>query len=320
MGELLKRSWQIAKKHKILWVFGFFLTGSGGLPAPDIIRSFGFPDFSKNIDSMSGAYFDKIPVVDPAVLIPLAFLAFITGMAFIVISIISEGAMVNGVTEAAIGGDAATFRLGDLFKKGASFFWVLLGVNILVWLPLAVIFFVLSVMLVVLLAGAIVAGNALAAVAGLAGFFLIGGPILLVAGILTGVINNFAKRGAVIEGTGVVASVKSAFRLFGSSKGKALGLYFVNLAILFVSGLVLGLLGITVILPFGLLDNFAGMDIYRAAGIFLILLPFFLALRVIGGIVSTVQSSFWTLGYLDIRNKMKEEMEAEAIAEEADFQ
>ena len=91
-GKVLSRAWQITWRWKVLWVFGF-LVGLG--------RSSSQGGSGSNwVEDRGGRQFiERIPPEVVGILIALACVALLIGIALWVLSVIGRGALIGGVQQ-----------------------------------------------------------------------------------------------------------------------------------------------------------------------------------------------------------------------------
>jgi len=127
-GNLINRAFIISWKHKILWVLGFFAASFGTFS--------GFDDIVKSRTDewpVSGDYgmasniidwFQNNPEVSVAMVIFIVASLLLLALIFFILGQISIAGLIEGIIRIENGRE---YRLGQLFKIGASFFWRFLG-------------------------------------------------------------------------------------------------------------------------------------------------------------------------------------------------
>ena len=127
-GSLINRAFNLAWKHKMFWVLGFFAASWGYLGGIDEK----FPDISHDW----GHDFDFDPhfierIIDwmtcgPGIAIAIAIVGFflLLGLVMFVLHLISVAGLIEGVVRVENGD---SHKLKELFTVGARHFWRFLG-------------------------------------------------------------------------------------------------------------------------------------------------------------------------------------------------
>jgi hypothetical protein len=311
-GELIKDAFRLTLRNRYLWFFGFFAggTSAGGgnfsFPSggPGGFDSNDFDDFG---EPGRGNFGGAAPGFDPGqwifdhlalILAIVALLALIV-LFFIVMSLISQGALTESVAAIDRG---ESRRFSSAFRAGVSNFWRVLGYYLLFILIALGFLLVIAVPLALLVAGVFVGTESVGArvlTAVLVG--LVGIALLIVVFIPLSITGQFALREIVVRRERVVASVGSGYRLFRRNLGKSLLVWLIQLAVSIGVGIVLLiallLVGFVLALPAIILAVAGYTTAAVVAGIVaaLILLPI---LIVAAGAFGTFGHSFWTLAYL----------------------
>ena len=311
-GELIKDAFWITLRNRFLWFFGFFAggTSAGGnfnVP-PGNIGDFDGENFG---DSGRGVSGDTTPTpgFDPgqwmldnlALILIVAAVVVLIVLLFVVMSLISQGALAESVAALDRGENR---RFSSAFGAGVSNFWRVLGYFLLlVLISLGLLLAIgvpLALLVTVVFAGTEAPGPRILIVvlAALVGFVL-----LLLVFVPLIVVWQFGLREVVLSREGIVGSIGGGYRLFRRNLGKSLLLLVIQIAIAIGAGLALLiatlLLGLLLAAP-ALIFFAAGLD---TAGIIagivaaLILLPLIL---VASGALGAFNHSYWTLAYLRI--------------------
>src|SRR5512139_791597 len=131
VGRTLSRAWQITWRWKLLWILGFFAALGQGGNAANSGYSFSSQDFQNgNMPNFN------LPPAAGGLIVGLACLGIIVGIALWVISIIARGGLIAGVAQVE---DEGSTSLGRAWAVGQSRFWTLFGIGVLVALPILVI-------------------------------------------------------------------------------------------------------------------------------------------------------------------------------------
>ena len=264
--DALDTSWN----HKYLWLFGFFVAGASG----------------------GGGGQGSAPTAGGAGLVPdwvfwLLAGGAVLGLVALVMYIISEGALIEGVVRVREG---EPFSIKAGFRSGLSHFWRVLGIKVLMFLA-----FVLSI--------GLVAAPAVLGHLGLIPIWLgvcITAPLALVAvpwTLTLYFIYSYALRITVLERQGVTEAIRSAREFLHGKLGSSLKLLVAG----GLGSVAAGLVGVLIVVPAFMLGGLG----YMAGGVFpavatgaALALPVALALA---GALGTYRSSVWTLGFLDGR-------------------
>jgi hypothetical protein len=311
-GDLIKDAFWLTLRNRYLWFFGFFAggtsVGGGNFSFPsggpsgfddDDFDDFGEPGQSDFGGAVAG--FDPGQWISDNLALILAIVALVALIVlfFIVMSVISQGALTESV--AAIDrGDSR--RFSSAFRAGLSNFWRVLGYLLLFILIALGFLLVIGVPLALLVTGVVVGTDSVGAqilVAILA--ILVGFVLLIVVFIPLSIIGQFALREIVVRRERVVGSIESGYRLFRRTLGKSLLVWLIQLAILIGVGIALLIALLLVAFFLALPAIILAVAGYTTAAIVagvvaaLILLPILL---VAAGALGTFGHSYWTLAYL----------------------
>lgn len=309
-GELIKDAFWITLRNRFLWFFGFFVggTSAGGtfnLP-PGNFGGFDGEDFGDQGRAGSGGT-TPAPDLDPgqwvldnlALILVVAAVVVLIVLLFIVMSLISQGALTESVAALDRGENRG---FSSAFGTGVSNFWRVLGYFLLlVLISLGLLLAIgvpLALLVTLVFAGTEAVGARVLAVVLAA---LVGIVLLIVVFVPLVVVWQFGLREVVLRREGIVGSIGGGYRLFRRNLGKSLLLLVIQIAIsigaglaLLIATLLLGLLLAAPALALFAADlNTAGI----VAGIVaaLILLPLLL---VASGALGAFNHSYWTLAYL----------------------
>ena len=301
-GDLIRDAFRISWRNKFLWFFGFFVGGSGANFAGNIPSSggnFDGGDFEQS--GATGLAAQVGPGVFDNVALIVALVAFgaVILLAFIVMSLISQGALAENV--AAIDrGEGRRFSSG--WRAGVRNFWRVLGYYVVFFLIAVGLLIVIGIPIALLIAGTFAATDSVGTrigVAVLAG--LLGVLLLILVFVPLSIIGQYSLREIVVRREGVFASVGGGYRIFRSSIGRSLLLWLINLGLGIGVGIavLIGLLlvGLVLFLPTILLIFAEYTTAAVVTGIVagLILLPIVL---VVSGATGAFFHSYWTLAYL----------------------
>jgi len=313
-GDLIKDAFWLTLRNRYLWFFGFFAGGtsvggnfsfpsggSGGFDDDD------FDDFGEPGQGDFGGPSTAAPGFDPgqwifdnlALILAIVALVALIALFFIVMSLISQGALAESVAAIDRG---ESRRFSSAFRAGVSNFWRVLGYYLLFILIALGLLLAIGVPLALLAVGVFAGTESVGArilTVVLAG--LVGIALLIVVFIPLSIIGQFALREIVVRRERVVASIGSGYRLFRRNLGKSLLVWLIQLAVSIGVGIalliVLLLVAFVLALPAIILAVAGYTTAAIVAGIVaaLILLPILL---VAAGAFGTFGHSYWTLAYL----------------------
>ena len=289
-GKLIGAAYGIALRNWRLWPFGVF-AGVGGF-------NFNFSFDGGGSDDSGTAVDDPI---DSELIIAIVLVALVVGLFALVMSVISQGALTEGV--AAISrGEERRFR--QALRAGRSVFWRTAGLYLLGFL----------VALALILAVAIPAGGAVlatfaatdatgarVAVAVLAGLAALAALLLLLLPLA--LILQHAIRELVLGGARPVAALRGGWRLFRANLGPSILVFLIQQGLVVVAYLAIAIVALVLSLPAIVIliatgGGAAGIIVAVVTG----LLVFPLALAAAGA-VGTFGHGLWTLGYLRMRSR-----------------
>jgi hypothetical protein len=308
--EVLVRAWKITWKYKVLWIFGMLAScgrGSGGNGSGgNNYRSTGNPyapggQFPNEMFDQMIEFMDRVFTwftENPWAIVALVVFGLALWLIQIILSTVGGIGLIRGAYHAETGMEKIVFT--DLFRESLRYFWRTIGLGLVIWLPVLVIF--LGTMFTLILSTASSSTTADGVFGAFFVLFFIGLcccflPILIVLGIYY----TQALRALVLEDLGIFASLSRGWDVFRRNIG---GLLIVAV-ILFIINLIIGLaLAIPVfiaIIP--LMNGFMGGTIdswqpFILTGILVLLyspIAWFL-----GGILLAYIETIWTLTYMRV--------------------
>lgn len=296
--SIVKKAWEITWKHKALWLFGFLLAlvsggaaGGGGRASPQYT-------------------FNQAEQMPPAVVLAfVAVMVFMVALLIVVaviINVLARGALIGMVNEIEEAGQTSV-RSG--FRMGWSRFLPLLGINLAVGIPAAIVAipaFVFAFMPLVLL-GARKAMLSIFAVATTVILVLGLIGLLVIGGIALGMILELAYRRCVLDKQGVLRSIRDGFRMARDNLSYVAVLWLllfglniaVGIAALGVFLVVLAAAAIPVILMYAI-THAAAPTILTAV---LLGIPAAFLWALAGGVYKAFQSATWTLAYRELKER-----------------
>lgn len=335
--KILKRAWHITWAYPALWVFGIILafTASGGGSSGSSGNS------GSSFQNDNGGF--SFPSLSPEVVnaligvgIALLCVFFILAIAGTILRYLSETSlirMVDGYEDTGekvgaragfrLGWNRASFRLFmiDLLIGLGMFAVVILGLLIAA-APLLLLLMENRVMTVI---GIILA----------VGLFMLFIMVMIVISIAISLTINMARRAAVLDGLGVIASLRRGWEIFRKRLGDILimGLILFGLGIAYAIvmlpvTLILVMVGILVGgLPAAAIGWIVSLFsegalpwiVAGVIGVPLFLLIIAVPTGFIGGLVQTFVSSLWTLVYREAKalERLNGNHEVPALPEEA---
>lgn len=297
--EALKITW----KYKFLWLFGFFM--GGGLN-----YNFG-PNFNFNNSDFDG---DNVPdveaekiireitgwLVDNLILIAaLILLFFLIAIVFIILRVISQGAVVWSVAQIEKGDPPA---FSTALKAGISFFWRVFGLFALLFLFTLILFLIFFLPLILAVISIFTGGAMVAIPIMILLFFsllLLAIPVIL----LINLISMLSLRFIVIAEQGIIQSLRSAFKLFRRNPGTTLLAWLISVALGIAFGIgflvIIFLIFFPVVIGFiiSFSFGFSLTKIIIALGVGLILAIF---INFLAGIGQVYFSAYWTLAWQEL--------------------
>jgi hypothetical protein len=245
-GKLISDSWRITWNNKFLWVLGFLAAltsvSSGSNSGRSVSEQFGSNDVSPEmLTAVSGA------------LLLLLCIGFAIGIIIMLVSLAANGGLISAVARLD-NGEKVT--LGEAFGAGTQALFRLFGVSFLLWLPF-MLFFAVAAGIGVISIGGIAATAELAndldsLIAGL-GIVLLCMVALCCAliplGIVISVVHDFAIRGTMLRGLGVIESIRHGWQIIRANIGEVIILMLILFGVALAYGIVVGI----IMLPLGLM-------------------------------------------------------------------
>lgn len=290
--KILKRAAEITWRHKALWLFGFLLAFFSGGGGGNFGRMFQYR--MRPGDSLP-------PWLTLGLILFLAGLAFVFVLAGIVLSSISQCALIGMVCEVQQT-ERTSIRSG--WHIGWSRFLPLIGIDLLTGIPvliLVVVLISLGLSPLVLLFFQKRALTILGVVLTVLFMLLVIG-LLIIMGAVLGLWRDFAYRQCVVEKKGVLDSLRGAYQVVRQNL-KHVGIIWL---LLFGTDLLVGFIMLPLaLIAVGMAAAPAGMlyaltDSVALAIFFglVIAVPAILLLTFVAGIYQAFRSAVWTLTYL----------------------
>lgn len=305
-GDVLGRAWKITWKYRALWLFGMLSScGQGGSSSnyrQSSSQSGQNPlplEMQRQILDATNQFSHWLPHNTWFIFALLAF-ALIAILLQIVANTIGTVGVVRGAFHADSGPE--TLGIGPLFRESLGYFWRMIGMGLLVWLP----FFILFIgLMIVFVASAVAMGSNPTSLGGAAVLFLIGFccclfPIIIALGLFY----TLAQRALLVDDLSIFESLQRGWQVLTGNLVNILGVGF----LLFLIGLGVGLVisipifiaVVPVMMQFlnGMIHSWQPFII--AAVAVLVYSPFHWFFN---GILRTFVESVWTLTYLEIHPK-----------------
>lgn len=225
--KVLSRTWEITWKHKVLWIFGMLSAGLGAgfrsvsgrvrnifqyqFQAEDI------PELERFLDSLSP---DQAIGLSSGIVLLIILLTIV----FAVISILGLGGLIVGFNRA---DQDESLNFIQLFKEGATHFWRLLGVSLMV--------LILTVAAVLLIfCGALSIGVMTLGIGLLCLFPLF--CLLIPLGVLVGTYVALTQVALVVDKLGVLDAFRKAWQTLQQNPGPVI----IMSIILVIGGMIAG--------------------------------------------------------------------------------
>ena len=301
-GDLIRDAFRITLHNRFLWFFGFFAGGTGTNfvgNVPSGGGNFNFDDFQRSSSDISGLTAQVGQGLSETVLILGIVVVLIIALFFIVLAIISQGALADSV--AAIDRGQGR-RFGSAFTSGMGNFWRVLGYYVVFFLIALGLLMVIGIPVALLIGGTFAATQSTGArvsVAVVVGILAV--LLLIVVFIPLSIIGQYALRDIVVRRERVLGSVGSGYGLFRHNIGRSLLLWLIQLGISIGIGiafiLLLLIVGLILALPafgFFVAGYSTGVWIAGVPAVLIWILLFLVA----AGAIGTFSHAYWTLAYL----------------------
>ena len=329
--QILKRAWNILWNYKMLWVFGFLLaitSASGGsngtnyrLPASarDFeIRQYRFsPEMQEFVRGLERLVTGELVTTLVGLGIALVCLALLVAVVFAIVKYVSQVALIRMVDDYETTGEKVGFGKG--WRLGWSrYAWRLFLIDLVVYLPVTLVFLILfgcamTPMLVSLAQGKEPGVGPIVSMTGMV--FMLLFLVFIVAAALSLVINLF-YRACVMEGAGVIDSVRLGVRrlrerfkdvvilwliLIGVYIAYAIVLIPVVLLLLGIGLFVGGGAGLATFLALKAASQGGAVVVGAILGLGLLVMVMSIPLTFLEGLRQTYFSSTWTLAYRELK-------------------
>lgn len=274
--ELVRRSIANAWRYKFLWFFGFFVSvteGFGGMGSWtdrfDECRPVGRYGHFANIE------------FDPVFLIMLALAAFALMILFFAMAVLSEGALIRGISRKEMNLDTG---FADCWSTGFRKFFRMLGIVFLAIVSVLLVLFGCLVVLVPSFFISVPLGILM---------LLVAIPIFIVAVFIVVAVEGWAMRYGILNDIPLLDSIQQGWLLFKSNIGKTIGVAlssFVSQLIMWAVLIICLLMLAIPLVLIGMVDLWLGL----IPGISLLLIVIVLSAAFFGVFASSV----WTIGFM----------------------
>lgn len=291
---LINRAFNLAWKHKMFWVLGFFAASFGYLGGLDDK----FPNFSRDWrhDFNFDPHFIE-NIVDwmtsgPGIAVAIALVGFflLLGLVMFVLHLISVAGLIEGVVRVENGD---SHKLKELFITGARHFWQFLGLFFLTFFSGGLYFALLIVPLILIIIAFDVFGL----------FFLIFFiPLAIIGVFLLSNLYSLAQREIVINGTPIFKAVGVVYKLLKNNLGPNIIIFFIA-AFLWIAIIICGIILVIIFAIPALIIGSWSMPLMIIA--LVVILPIFLSVAiVVEGFLGTFFNSLFTYFYLELLKKI----------------
>lgn len=304
-GNIIKKSFEITKNCRSLWVFGFIIAlfGGSGLNIPN----YNFNNSTFNIkDYDGGARFSPSRVDFSEIIMILIVVAVILIVIWLIamfLSSLANGALIDMVDDI---DKKRQVSVKGGFSSGFSLALPLILMSIVIWVPLVLIVILIGGLAIgpgiMLLLAQNEGPGIVLVVLGAVGMLL----SILLGAIPAGLINVYGNRYLVLNDNGIVESVKNGYRLLKENIGPSLLLWLINVGIGIGQAIVMLIIMVVVLLVVGIV---LGLPIYLLATsinnwlFLLLIIPvglFIFAIAFTGGLFQSFYSAYWTLAFKDL--------------------
>ncbi len=278
-GNVLSRAWQIVWKHKILWIFGILAgcTQAGTSGGSNSGFRFSGSEFGPGFQRLTGGVSQNTWI---AILIAVVVVFLVLWLIAIFLGTVGTIGLVRGTLQAETGAEKLVFA--DLFSNSMPYFWRVLGLNVLAFLALLILFPIIGVPLGICTCG----------LGFLALFLFI--PVFL----------ELANISIVVENRGVFDALGRSWQMIRDHFGPVLVMALIlNVGVSFVAGFIIGLPLLLVLGPViaGVItQSTTGSNAAIPGGVIvagLCFLAYLPVLLILSGILRSFLTSSWTLAF-----------------------
>jgi hypothetical protein len=303
---LIGEAWRLTWRHRFLWVLGLFAGGSVG--------SFGGGPFQWRGDGREAAQVSPgfVPPgeevsraleANVGLLVGIAALALLLGLALLAVSLISQGAVVRAAADLELG-RASSLRLA--WRAGLHLFWRYVRLTLaLLGLAVAVAFvvgaFAVSLFAPVVVRTGVGPTPAVALPLGVL-FAVVLAAVLVVGGVALSIVVLYAQRAIALDDVGALAALGLGWRTLRGHLGESLLAWAIGVGLAIAAGVALAALFVVAAAVVGgvgfgvwaLVGAHPLTFAYAAVGVVAMLV----AGAAVVGLANTFFWNYWTLAYM----------------------
>jgi len=274
--KIIERSFSNAWRYKFLWLFGFFVSISNGFGGGRI-----WDDKWERSDL--GFRFRHFFDIDPVIIILGVLALVVLGLIFWLLSVLSEGALIHGISRKESGLETG-FK--ECLDKGWNRFFRLLGIIVLAIFTAMFLLFVLVAFIV----PAFFLSKPLGVM-----LLLMAIPLFFAAVFVIVATEGWAIRYGILFDRPWLESIGQGWNLFKSNIPKTLGVAFSSFLSQLIAWLLLVFCLVIVAIPLVLIGY---MNFW--AGVIPGAILLFLAVVISSAIFGVFSSSVWTIGFMKL--------------------
>lgn len=298
---ILERSFDITRRYRALWVFGFLLAlfGAGSSGTNGVQYTFQGGEFPP-------PEFGITPRVAVVGILGIVALAFFLGIVAAIVNYVSQTALIGLVGEIEEGKDPSVRHGFDVGWSRSAL--RLFGVDIVIGVPIALAIAIAVVGLLVPFFVVVDQGDPgpLLFVL-LCCFVLLGIPLFVAAVVVLSLLRNFFYRQVVLAGDGVLDGIRGGYRLVRANLGPVIAMWllmFVIGLLWAVVNLIIGLVTFAVVGgPAAFMYALFRSGLAAVVGALPFLLIVLLIFAVVNALYTVFSSTVWTLTYLELPNR-----------------
>jgi hypothetical protein len=298
-GGILKRAWQITWRWKVLWILGFLAALGSSMGGGSNFYSANQRDVGRWTNQ---ALPSDLLAWGIGILVAVACLAFLVGIALWVVSVIARGGLIAGVQQVE---DEGSTGFLSAWRVGRKRFRTLFGISALAAIPIILVVVIGAVLAILTTAGFVTVQNTTQDARALGGAAIVFGVVcggalccgLILLSVALSQIQLYAERAAILEGLNWIESFKRGWAVLKKNLGPTIIFWLIFLVIGLIFGAVIvgGVLALVVPLfaifrnvepgPWLVVPAVCGGLLAVAVG------------AVINSVVQTFTSATWTLVY-----------------------
>jgi hypothetical protein len=300
--RLVGEAWRLTWRHRFLWILGLFAGGTlGSFGGSPMQWRGGGREAAQLPPGLVGPGEDvaRLLTANVGLVIAVAALAVVLGLALLVVSLISQGAVVRAAADLELG-HASSLRLA--WRAGVHLFWRYVRLTLaLVGLAVAVAAAVGVVAVVLIAPVAAWQGAAAALPLGLL-LAVVLVPAMIVGGIALSIVVLYAQRAIALDEVGAIESLRLGWRTLRGHLGESLLVWVIAAGLGIAAGVALFALFLVAAavvggVGFGVWTLVGAHPLtfaYAAVGV----LAMLVAGAAVVGIANTFFWNYWTLAYM----------------------